>query len=114
MARARPSTAAAPPAGAGRSPQARPARPARARGRAAADPTAPPADVVSPAFEHLLANGSLRELTEEELARAVHLDPSQIAGLGPSLESLRQLLLERKQKILETFETDQVRQDKLS
>ncbi len=74
-------------------------------------PTAPPADVVSPAFEQLLANGSLRELTEEELARAVHLDPSQIAGLGPSLESLRQLLLERKQKILETFETDQVRQE---
>ena len=74
-------------------------------------PTAPPADVVSPAFEHLLANGSLRELTEEELARAVHLDPSQIAGLGPSLDALRQLLEERKQKILETFETDQVRQE---
>ncbi|MBA4017968.1 MAG: hypothetical protein C0483_12410 [Pirellula sp.] len=74
-------------------------------------PTAPPTDVVSPAFEHLLANGSLRELTEEELARAIHLDPSQIAGLGPSLDALRQLLEERKKKILETFETDKVRQE---
>jgi uncharacterized protein with von Willebrand factor type A (vWA) domain len=50
----------------------------------------------------------MRELTEEELARAVKIDPSQIAGLGPSLESLRQLLLERKQKILATYETARV------
>jgi hypothetical protein len=71
-------------------------------------PTQPPADVVSPAFEHLLAYGSLRELTEEELARAIHLDPSQIAGLGPSLDFLRQLLEERKRKILETYETEKV------
>lgn len=71
-------------------------------------PTAPQADLVSPAFEHLLANGSLRELTDEELARAIHLDPSQIAGLGPSLDMLKQMLLERKQKILETYETDRV------
>ncbi|MBN8628718.1 MAG: hypothetical protein J0M17_24875 [Planctomycetes bacterium] len=74
-------------------------------------PTQPPQDVVSPAMEHLLAYGNMRELTDEELARAVHLDPSQIAGLGPSLDFLRQLLLERKQKILETYETDQVRQE---
>lgn len=71
-------------------------------------PTQPPPDVVSSAFEHLLAFGDMRELTEEELARAVMLDPSQIAGLGPSLEALRQLLLERKRKILETYETQQV------
>ena len=32
--------------------------------------------VVSPAFEHFLAYGEMRELTEEELARAVRLDPS--------------------------------------
>ena len=32
------------------------------------------------------AYGDMRELTEEELARAVQLDPSQIAGLGPSLD----------------------------
>jgi uncharacterized protein with von Willebrand factor type A (vWA) domain len=72
-------------------------------------PTQPPPDLVSPAMEHMLAYGSLRELTDEELARAVHLDPSQIAGLGPSLDFLRQMLEERKRKILETYETDRAR-----
>src|SRR5438128_1191296 len=70
-------------------------------------PTAPPPDVVSPAFEHLLFYGSTRRLTPEELARAVHLDPSQIKGLGPSLEALMEILRERKRKILETYETAQ-------
>ncbi len=65
-------------------------------------------DVLSGAFEHLLAFGELRDLTDEELARAVHLDPRQIAGLGPSLESLMELLRQRKKKILETYETDRV------
>ncbi len=65
-------------------------------------PTQPPPDIVSGAFQHLLTYGSLRELTEEELARAVHLDPSQIAGLGPSLESLMEMLRQRKAKILST------------
>ena len=46
-------------------------------------PTAEPPDLVSPAFEHLLYHGSSRRLTEEELARAVRIDPSQIRGLGP-------------------------------
>ncbi len=55
-------------------------------------PTTPPPDLVSPAFEHLLHYGSMRRLTEEELARAVRIDPSQIRGLGPSLESLMALL----------------------
>ena len=73
-------------------------------------PTQPPPDLVSPAFEHMLAYGSMRELTEEELARAVHLDPSQIAGLGPSLEALKALLEERKRKILATYETRSVEQ----
>ncbi|HQU46527.1 MAG: hypothetical protein B7Z73_12620, partial [Planctomycetia bacterium 21-64-5] len=73
-------------------------------------PTQPPPDMVSGAMEHILAYGSLRELTEEELARAVHLDPSQIAGLGPSLEALREMLLERKRRILEKYETKQVRE----
>jgi uncharacterized protein with von Willebrand factor type A (vWA) domain len=71
-------------------------------------PTEPPPDLVSPAFEHMLAYGSLRELSDEELARAVRLDPSQIAGMGPSLESLMAMLRERKRKILETYETDSV------
>ncbi len=71
-------------------------------------PTQPPADMVSPALEHLLAYGDLRELSDEELARAVKLDPSQIAGLGPTLESLRAMLEERKRKILQTYETESV------
>jgi uncharacterized protein with von Willebrand factor type A (vWA) domain len=70
-------------------------------------PTAEPPDLVSPAFEHMLAYGDMRELTDEELARAIRLDPSQIAGLGPSLDMLRAMLLERKQKILTTYETEQ-------
>ena len=71
-------------------------------------PRQPAPDVVSGAFEHLLAYGDLRELTDEELARAVRLDPSQIAGLGPSLDALMAMLRERKQKILQTYETDRV------
>ncbi len=71
-------------------------------------PTRPPPDLVSGAMEHLLAFGSLRELTDEEIARAVRIDPSQIAGLGPSLESLMELLRQRKEKILATYETDTV------
>src|SRR6202162_935422 len=71
-------------------------------------PTAPPPDLVSTAFEHLLTYGNTRRLTEEELANAVHLDPSQIRGLGPSLEALMEMLRERKRKILETYETGQV------
>lgn len=71
-------------------------------------PSQPPPDLVSPAFEHMLEYGNMSELTDEELARAVHLDIRQIAGLGPSLESLKKMLLERKRKILETWETKRV------
>jgi uncharacterized protein with von Willebrand factor type A (vWA) domain len=71
-------------------------------------PTLPPPDLVTPAFEHMLEFGNMRELTDEELARAIHLDIRQIAGLGPSLESLRRMLLERKAKILATWETRKV------
>src|SRR5207302_6263965 len=71
-------------------------------------PTAPPPDMVSPAFEHLLLYGNTRRLTEEELARAIQIDPSQIQGLGPSLHALMEMLRERKRKILETYETDRV------
>lgn len=68
-------------------------------------PTQPPPDLVSPAFEHMLAYGDMDELTDEQLANAVKLDISQIAGLGPTLESLKKMLEERKRKILETYET---------
>lgn len=71
-------------------------------------PNQPPPDLVSPAFEHALMYGQYRELTEEELARAIELDPSQIAGLGPSIDFLRALLEERKRKILEKYETSAV------
>ncbi len=74
-------------------------------------PTAPPPDMVSPAFEHLLHYGNMRRLTDEELARAVHIDPRQIRGLGPSLEALMEMLRQRKKKILETYETNRVQNE---
>ena len=74
-------------------------------------PTTPPPDMVSPAFEHLLHYGNMRRLTEEELARAVRIDPSQIRGLGPSLEALMEMLRQRKRKILETYETGKVQNE---
>jgi uncharacterized protein with von Willebrand factor type A (vWA) domain len=73
-------------------------------------PTAPPPDLVTPLYEHLLRFGDASEYTEEQLAKAIRLDASQIAGLGPSLDALREILLERKRKILQTYETRQVRQ----
>jgi uncharacterized protein with von Willebrand factor type A (vWA) domain len=66
---------------------------------------------VSPAFDHWLAYGEMHELSEEELARAVRLDPSQIAGLGPSLAALKAMLEERKRKILAKYQTRQVEKD---
>ncbi|MEY2726475.1 MAG: hypothetical protein RLZZ458_2342 [Planctomycetota bacterium] len=65
-------------------------------------------DLVSPVFEHLLQWGSMREFSEEELARAIRLDPGQFAGLGPSLDALIRMLQERKEKILSTWETETV------
>ena len=73
------------------------------------DPMQPPPDLVSPALNHMMYYGSMRELTEEELARAIRLDPSQIAGLGPSLDAILAMLEERKRKILETYEAESVR-----
>ena len=77
-------------------------------------PTQPPPDLVSPAMEHMLMFGEHRELTEEELARAIRLDPSQIAGLGPSIDALIAMLEERKRKILAKYETKTVRQARSS
>jgi uncharacterized protein with von Willebrand factor type A (vWA) domain len=62
-------------------------------------------DLVSPAFEHWLEMGNLDDLTEEQLARAVRIDPSMIGELGPSLNHLKALLEEKKRKILATYET---------
>jgi uncharacterized protein with von Willebrand factor type A (vWA) domain len=74
-------------------------------------PTTPPPDLVSPAFEHLLYYGSTRQFTEEELANAIRIDPRQIRNLGPSLEYLMEMLRQRKRKVLETYETDQVQNE---
>jgi uncharacterized protein with von Willebrand factor type A (vWA) domain len=72
-------------------------------------PTAPPPDLVSPMFEHMLRFGDMDDYSAEELANAIHLDASQIAGFGPSIDAIREMLLERKRKILETYETNHVR-----
>jgi len=73
-------------------------------------PPRPPAtDLATPAMEHMLATGSLDDLTDEQLAEAVMLDPEQIRGLGPSLDALKAKLEERKRKILETYEAEGVR-----
>jgi uncharacterized protein with von Willebrand factor type A (vWA) domain len=71
-------------------------------------PNRPPPDVITPMMNQLLMHGSIRPMTPEEMARAIKLDPSQIGGLGPSLDMIRQLLLERKRRILERFETETV------
>lgn len=68
-------------------------------------PTAPPPDVAGAAFDLAMQFGSLEGLTPEQLASAVRIDASQIAGLGPSLQSLIAMLEERKRRILETYET---------
>jgi uncharacterized protein with von Willebrand factor type A (vWA) domain len=74
-------------------------------------PSPRPADVdlVSPAMEHLLEFGELGDLPPEELAGAVLLDPEQIRGFGPSIESLRRMLEARKRKILEHWDAAGVR-----
>lgn len=74
-------------------------------------PAAEAPDLVTPAFEHMLAYGSLGELTPEQIAETVEIDPSQIAGLGPSLSSLLAMLEERKRRILETYETTLARSE---
>ncbi|MDB2687250.1 hypothetical protein N9Y42_08560 [Mariniblastus sp.] len=68
-------------------------------------PTQPPPDFVSPLMDQMLQYGSRRQLTEEELARAVRLDPEQFKNLGPSLDQIKKMLEERKRRILETYET---------
>ncbi|RIK66706.1 MAG: hypothetical protein DCC65_08970 [Planctomycetota bacterium] len=68
-------------------------------------------DLVTPAFEHLLESGTLRDFSEEELAEAIELDPSQISGLGPSVSSLLAMLEERKRRILETYEVSAAREE---
>ncbi|MEY4118736.1 MAG: hypothetical protein RLZZ116_2064 [Planctomycetota bacterium] len=62
-------------------------------------------DAAEAMLDHMLAYGSRRKFTERELAEAIRLDPSQIKGLGPSLEAIKAMLEERKRRILERYET---------
>ena len=71
-------------------------------------PTQPPPDFVTPLMDQMLQFGSRRQLTEEELARAVHLDPEQFKNFGPGIDQIQKMLNERKRRILETYETRSV------
>lgn len=71
-------------------------------------PSQPPPDMVTPAFEHLLQFGSLREFSPEELAKMVKIDARQIAGLLPGIDFLHTKLEDRKRVILKTYETSHV------
>lgn len=53
----------------------------------------------------------MRELTPEELARAIRLDPGQFAGLGPSIDQLIKMLQDRRERILKKYETESVQQE---
>ena len=72
------------------------------------DPIGP--DIASAAMDHMMTFGDYRKLSEEDLANAVKIDISQIAGLGPSLDALIAMLEERRRKILERYETHHAQQ----
>ncbi len=74
-------------------------------------PTQPQSDIVTPLMNQMMAYGSRRELTDEEMARAIRLDPSQLSQMGPSLDYMRAVLEDQKRKILEKYETDSVRKE---
>ena len=61
-------------------------------------------DAADAMLDHLLTYGSRRRFTEAELAEAIRIDPSQIAGFGPSLEAIKAMLEARKRKILERYD----------
>jgi len=71
-------------------------------------PTQPPPDIISPLMNQMMSWGSARQLTEEELANAIRLDPEQFKNLGPSLDMIKAILEDRRRKILETYETKTV------
>ncbi len=71
-------------------------------------PTQPPSDIISSLMNGMLATGNSRELTAEELARAIRIDPEQFSGFGPSIDQMQAALEERKRKILSSYETKSV------
>ena len=74
-------------------------------------PTQPAPDVVSPLMDQMMAYGTPRQLTEEELANAIKLDPEQFKAMGPSLDMIKAMLEEQRRKILETYETKTVQEE---
>src|SRR5262245_23973262 len=58
-------------------------------------PTAEPPDMASAAMEHMLTYGDMQEFTEEELANAIEIDPSQIQGFLFGINNIMQRLRER-------------------
>ncbi|MBH58152.1 MAG: hypothetical protein CMJ82_13325 [Planctomycetaceae bacterium] len=74
-------------------------------------PTTPPPDMVSSAFDHMLQWGNARQLTAEQLAKAIKLEPEALKdlhGFGPSLESLIAILEAQREEILTTYESNTV------
>ena len=69
----------------------------------------PETDIVTPMMNQMLSWGSQRPLTEEEMARAIKLDPSQLSQLGPSIDYMKAILEDKKRRLLEKYETDSVR-----
>jgi len=74
-------------------------------------PRPPETDIASAMMEHLFATGDIDEieLTPEQLASAIVLDPEDLKGLGPSIDSIKRRLEEHRRKILERYETQGVR-----
>ena len=72
-------------------------------------PSQPQADIVTPMMDQMLSWGSQRPLTDEEMARAIKIDPSELSNFGPSIDFMKAMLEDQKQKLLEKYETDSVR-----
>ena len=74
-------------------------------------PRGPMPDVLSAAMDRLLEFGADgdAEFTAEQLAEAIELSPEDLKNLGPSLDSVRKALEERRRRILERYEIDAAR-----
>ncbi len=66
-------------------------------------PTAPPPEGLGMLGDRLLATGSRRRFTPEELAEAIRIPPEAIAGLGPSIDALLAELEARRDRILDVW-----------
>jgi uncharacterized protein with von Willebrand factor type A (vWA) domain len=67
------------------------------------------ADLLGKAMEGLLEFGEARALTEEDLADAVVLSPEDYLRMGPTIESLRRRLEERRRRLLERYDPEPTR-----